>query len=138
MREALPRTAARSVSATVSAQLQDGMDGVDTQRGCMFRFVGETTDRRFEIVPGDMREFGAATAVEQFSERRSGGDGCRTAPNLVGALGDGARFHPDREAEDIAADRIRDFYRNGGRRKLANVARVLEVVDELGAHVVIL
>src|ERR1017187_3666939 len=83
--------------------LQQQLDGVEAQRGGVLRFGGQATygivhDGRGEA--GDLRR---RPAFQPFRQRRSGGDGCRTAAPLVANFPRDARFEARRETQDVAA-----------------------------------
>ena len=65
-----------------------------------------------------------------FRKGRACRNGCRAAAHGVAHFHRQAGFEPRREPQDVAASGIGGFHRHRGRRQLADVARVAEVLDQ--------
>jgi 8-oxo-dGTP diphosphatase len=75
-------------------------------------------------------KLGARFPEHPFGERGAAGDGRRTAANFVANLGNTAVFEARRQSQNIAASRIGDLHRDGGRSELAHIARIFEMIEE--------
>ena len=100
----------------------------------MLRFIGKPAHSRIDIRRPQFPQTRTVFSGDQFGERRSGSDGCSAAPNFESALRDTAIFNQRGQAQNIAADGIRNLYGDGGRGKFAHIARVPEVLDQFRAH----
>src|SRR6185503_11552752 len=100
----------------------------------MLRFVGQTAHRGFQVFAGNGGKPGGILPGAELGQSRPCSDGCRAPANLVNSLGHAPGFHPYREPQDIAANRIRNLDRDRWGRKLSDVAGGPKMIDQLGAH----
>jgi hypothetical protein len=96
----------------------------------MLALGDESTDGRFHFGRRDATQL---LSEQQFRECGSTGDARRASTGLVRGARDPALGIPfRRDAQDVAADRIADLDGYGRRGQFAHVARILEMVEELG------
>lgn len=106
-----------------------GAAGIHGQHGSMLRFGNQATDQFFEGGGFEAGQFRFGFARHPFGEGATDGDRRRAAASFVADFGDAASFEADRESHDVAAGGIHDLHGHRGRRKLADVAGILEVID---------
>ena len=68
--------------------------------------------------------------MDLFGEQRSASDGRGTTTAKKPRFENSPVLQPSGQLQDIAADRIADFYRSIGVRKFANIARIAEMIEE--------
>lgn len=97
----------------------------------MFGFGAETADGVFDVGGAEGGELRTGFAGEEFGEGATGGDGGRTAAGLVSCVDNHSGTGENRELQDVAAGRVGDLDGDGGRGQFADVAGVLEMIEEL-------
>src|SRR5579884_2639597 len=120
----------------VSSQLGEELpQSVGGEGGSVLRSRRETTQPRLNVLrgePGETSEFQAAHSLGQPRTTCDGGHASLSLELNVlhdTALNNGPKFHY------ITAGGVRDLNRRGGMQNLANVAGVVEMVEELlGIH----
>jgi len=100
----------------------------------VFRLVREPPNRLLDIGRGECFQRGFIAPGNGFGERGAGGDGGRATPDFEARPRDTPVFDERGETQDIAADGVRNLNGEGWRGKLADVTRILEVLDQLRAH----
>src|SRR5262249_30166608 len=91
---------------------------------------GFLDDRRL-----DLFEFRARFSSHPLRERGTRRDGRRAAARFVARFGGPVALEAHRQPQNIATHGIRDFDRDRGRRQVADVARILEMIEKaLAVH----
>jgi mutator protein MutT len=118
------------VTAQLAPGLQQRLHSVHAQYGGVLRLGDQAADGGFDdrcVQPG---ELGARFPEHPLGERGAAGNGRRAAADFVANLRHAAVFKARRQTQDIAASRIRDLHRDGGRSQLAHIARIFEMIEE--------
>ena len=102
----------------------------------MFRFRRQPAYGFLDYARLDLFEFGARFSRHPFRERGARRDGSCAAARFVAGFGGAVALEADGQAQNIAANGIRDLDRNRGRIEIADVARILEMIEKaLAVHV---
>src|ERR1051326_3939764 len=78
----------------------------------------------------DLLEFGARLSGHPFRERGAGGDGGRAPACFVTDFGGAVALETDGQAQNIAANGIRDLDRDRGWLEIADIARILKMIEK--------
>jgi mutator protein MutT len=96
----------------------------------VFRGRLEAADGFFDDFRGDPFQFVAGFTCDQFGKGRSGGNGGGAAADLVTHFGDTIVFESNEQPQHVAAGGVGGVDPDGGRRKFAGIARILEMVEQ--------
>ena len=101
----------------------------------MLRFGLQSPDSLIYHCGSQNPDFRGAAAQHPFGERRPGGNRRSASADFVADLFGYAIHEPNRQTQNVAACRIRRFDRDGRRSQLANVSRILKMVQQtFGIH----
>jgi|SRR6185312_4534143 len=100
----------------------------------MFGFVRESADGVFDVGRGKGFESGFVAPGEKLGESGAGGDGSGAAAHFKGGLDNAPVLYHGRKPQNVAADGVGDFERDGGRWELTDVTWIPKVIEKLRRH----
>ena len=130
------RSRRRSITA-VSRQSEPAFEGADcvfAEQGCVFGFRGEASDGSFDVMAGELFQGSDVPCEKELGEGGTGSDGGGTTSDFVAGFHYTTVLCPYRKAEDVSTYGVGHFDGDGRFGKVADVARVAEMVDQFRTH----
>jgi len=105
---------------------------VNGQGSRVVRFRIQSTESGREVFSADFFCLSDGLIRDHLGQQRTASDGGNASFSAEAGFGDVAAIDCQREAQYITADGIFQLRRSGGRRQIARITGMLEVIEELG------